>query len=102
MNLDGIVGRAKGLVGQAKNAAGSNPEKVRAGLDKAQNFVDEKTGGKYSDAVAKGKQGLEGALGVTTDAKEEFRAEMAREEKAEPVKADPVDGPDGIGRPESI
>ncbi|MGH3096423.1 MAG: antitoxin [Streptosporangiales bacterium] len=39
-----IMDKLKGLVGK-------NPDKAKEGLDKATSFVDEKTGGKYSEKI---------------------------------------------------
>lgn len=49
---------------QAKRAAQKNPDAVRRNLDKAQEFVDDKTGGKYHDKIESGGDALEKGLGV--------------------------------------
>lgn len=102
MGVGGMFGKAKGLVGQARHAAGRNPDKVRDGLGKAEQFVNKKTGGKFADAVAKGRQGVQGALGVTGDAKRGFEDEMRRDQRVDPVKADRLDRPEDIGKPGPI
>lgn len=40
-----------------------NEEQTDAALDKAQEFVDEKTGGKYADQVAQGRDFVDGKVG---------------------------------------
>jgi len=37
-------------------------EKVGEGIDKAGDFVDEKTGGQYADKIDQGQEGLKDAL----------------------------------------
>lgn len=52
------------IIGKAKQVIQDNPDKVRAGLDKVEQVVDSKTGGKYRDQISKGADALESALGV--------------------------------------
>jgi antitoxin protein of toxin-antitoxin system len=46
-----------------KNAAGEHSEQVDQGLDKASEFVDEKTGNKYGDQIDKARDQVEQGLG---------------------------------------
>ncbi|MBH0781607.1 antitoxin [Nocardia bovistercoris] len=46
----------KDLVGKGKDAASKNAPKINEAVDKAGAFIDQKTGGKYSDKIEKGKQ----------------------------------------------
>lgn len=41
------------FVDKAKDLASENKDKVKDGIDKAGDFVDEKTGGKHSEHVGK-------------------------------------------------
>jgi hypothetical protein len=43
----------KGLLGKGKQLAAENADKVEDAVDKAGDFVDGKTGGKYKDTVDK-------------------------------------------------
>ena len=43
------------LFKKAKNAAAENKDAVKDGIDKAGDFVDDKTGGKYAEHVDKGQ-----------------------------------------------
>ncbi|NNG39456.1 antitoxin [Flexivirga sp. ID2601S] len=40
---------------KASEFAGNNPDKVGDGIDKAGDFVDDKTGGQYADKVDQGQ-----------------------------------------------
>lgn len=50
-----LVDTLKGLIGKGKEAAAQNAEKIEGAVDKAGGFIDDKTGGKYSDKIEKGK-----------------------------------------------
>ncbi|MFB7877833.1 MULTISPECIES: antitoxin [unclassified Nocardia] len=50
-----LVDTLKGLLGKGKDAAAQNADKINDAVDKAGSFIDEKTGGKYSDKIEKGK-----------------------------------------------
>jgi uncharacterized protein YjbJ (UPF0337 family) len=60
--LDKAKDLAKGLQGKAKTTVGENQEKIDGGIDKAADFVDEKTKGKYSDKIEKGKDAAHRAV----------------------------------------
>lgn len=51
-----LVDTLKGFLGKGKEAAAQNAGKINEGIDKAGSFIDEKTGGKYSDKIEKGKE----------------------------------------------
>ena len=53
--FDNIKDKVQGLVDEHGDKAG-------VGLDKAGDFVDEKTGGQYADKVDQGQDGLKDAL----------------------------------------
>jgi len=52
MGIGDFVEKAKGL-------AGKNKDKVKDGIEKGGDLVDEKTGGKYADHVDKGQDAAE-------------------------------------------
>lgn len=47
------------FVDKAKDFASGNKEKVKDGIEKAGDLIDEKTGGKYADQVDKGQEAAE-------------------------------------------
>ncbi|WP_280338732.1 antitoxin [Nocardia neocaledoniensis] len=50
-----LVDTLKGLLGKGKETVEQNADKINEAVDKAGTFIDEKTGGKYSDKIEKGK-----------------------------------------------
>jgi hypothetical protein len=53
--LDKLKVQASGLKEKAVDTATKNSDKIATGLDKAGDFVDKKTQGKYADKIATGK-----------------------------------------------
>ncbi|MDK1361075.1 antitoxin [Arthrobacter sp. zg-Y1219] len=49
--FDGLKGKAGELKDKATEFVGGNADKIKGGIDHAGNFVDQKTGGKYSDKI---------------------------------------------------
>lgn len=49
--FDELKGRAGELKGKAAGFVGENADKIKGGIDQAGNFVDQKTGGKYSSKI---------------------------------------------------
>ena len=49
--FDALKGKAGLLKDKAAEFVGENSDKVKGGIDKARDFVDQKTGGKYSDKI---------------------------------------------------
>lgn len=47
------------FVEKAKDLASENKDKVKDGIEKAGDLIDEKTGGKYSGQVDKGQEAAE-------------------------------------------
>jgi hypothetical protein len=45
-----------GIFDKAKDALGNNIEQVDAGIDKAADFVDDKTGNKYTEQIDQGAE----------------------------------------------
>ncbi|RDI61395.1 antitoxin [Nocardia pseudobrasiliensis] len=57
-----LMDTLKGLVGKGREAASENAEKVHGAVDKAGGFINEKTGGKYSDQIGKGADAIKNAI----------------------------------------
>lgn len=57
-----LVDTLKGLVGKGKDVAAQNAEKIESAVDKAGDFIDQKTGGKYSDKIDKGAEAVKNAI----------------------------------------
>lgn len=51
-----LMDTLKGLLGKGKDTVEQNADKINDAVDKAGSFIDEKTGGKYSDKIEKGKE----------------------------------------------
>jgi hypothetical protein len=57
-----LLDTLKGLVGKGKEVAAENADKIHDAVDKAGEFIDEKTGGKYSDKIEKGAEAIKHAI----------------------------------------
>ena len=57
-----FVDTLKGLLGKGKQVASENADKVGGAVDKAGDFVDDKTGGKYADKVDKAQEAAKKAI----------------------------------------
>lgn len=55
------------IVDEAKKLADDHPEQAKAALDKAEEILDERTGGKFTDQIHQGGDALEGQLGLPAD-----------------------------------
>ncbi|GAB3448889.1 hypothetical protein GCM10027517_34460 [Phycicoccus ginsengisoli] len=55
------------IVDEAKKLAGEHPEQAKAALDKAEEILDERTGGRFDDQIKKGGDAVEGQLGLSPD-----------------------------------
>lgn len=51
-----LMDNLKNLAGKGQEAAAKNSDKINQAVDKAGDFIDEKTKGKYSDKIQKGKE----------------------------------------------
>lgn len=56
-----------GLFDKAKDALSGHEDQVDQATDKAGDFANEKTGGKYEDQINQGQERLDGALGGGQD-----------------------------------
>ena len=53
---------------KAKDFVKGHPEQAQQGLDKAEELINERTGGKYSDKIDQGSDKLKETLGLPPDA----------------------------------
>lgn len=53
-----------GYADKARDLAGKNPDKARGAIDKAADFLNSKTGGKFESAIDKGKGAVGDTLGL--------------------------------------
>lgn len=60
--FDELKGKAAGLKDKAAELIHDNSDKIGGAIDSAGNFIDEKTGGKYSGHVDKVQDGARGLL----------------------------------------
>ncbi|NUP29641.1 MAG: antitoxin [Nocardia sp.] len=51
-----LMDNLKNLVGKGQETAAKNSDKINQAVDKAGDFLDQKTKGKYSDKIQKGKE----------------------------------------------
>ena len=58
----GFSDNLKGLVDKGKQAAAENSDKIEDAVEKAGDFVDDKTGGKYADKVEKVQDAVKKAI----------------------------------------
>ncbi|MFX0573848.1 Rv0909 family putative TA system antitoxin [Nocardia nepalensis] len=83
-----LVDTLKGLVGKGKEAAAKNADKIHEAVDKAGDFIDEKTGHKYSDKIEKGKEAAKNVVPTEQAAPEEPTASAPEPE--EPIAPAPA------------
>jgi hypothetical protein len=60
--FDELKGKAEGLKEKAAGLIHENSDKIGGAIDNAGNFIDEKTGGKFSEHVDKVQDGAKGLL----------------------------------------
>jgi hypothetical protein len=77
--LDRLKGQASGLKQKATEAVDKNSDKIHAGIDKAGDFVDKKTKGKYSDKIDKAKGAAEKGLDKLDRKQDDFAPEHSHE-----------------------
>lgn len=51
-----LMDNLKNLAGKGQEAAAKNSDKINQAVDKAGDFLDQRTKGKYSDKIQKGKE----------------------------------------------
>ncbi|OMH29365.1 hypothetical protein BKD30_00525 [Tersicoccus phoenicis] len=60
--FDNLKGKASGLFGKAADAVRDHEGQVKQGIEKAGDFVDRKTGGKYAERIDAVQQKASGAV----------------------------------------
>lgn len=60
--FDELKGKVAGLAQQAGDFASQNSDQIADGIEKAGDFIDEKTGGKYADKVDGLQEGAQNLL----------------------------------------
>lgn len=58
--LDELKGRAEGLKDKADNLIGDHQEKIQNGITKSGDFIDDKTGGKFSGRIDSAQERVAG------------------------------------------
>lgn len=58
----GFADNLKGIVDKGKELAAENSDKIEDVVDKAGDFIDNKTGGKYADKVDKVQEAAKNAI----------------------------------------
>ena len=58
----GFADNLKGMVNKGKDLAAENSDKIDGAVDKAGDFIDNKTGGKYADKVDKVQDAAKNAV----------------------------------------
>ena len=87
-------GNADQYIDKAKDYAGKNPDMTRSGIDKVEDFIDQKTGGKYADQIDQAGDWLEGKLGLPNNTNNPVDpADVPAEPADAPVP--PTEAPDG-------
>ena len=86
---------------KAKDYARDNPEHARSAIDKVEDIIDQRTGGKYSSQVDKAGDWIEGKLGLPSNTNNPEPAEPA-DKPAEPADkpaqpTEPADKPAETG-----
>jgi hypothetical protein len=77
--LDRLKGQASGLKQKATETVDKNSDKIHAGIDKAGDFVDKRTKGKYSDKIDKAKGAAEKGLEKLDGKNDDFSPETSQE-----------------------
>ena len=84
---------------KAKDFVKGNPEKAGQGLDKAEEFINERTGGKYADQLDQGTDKVREGLGLPPEAEGVPGTDPA---PVDPTPADPGPTPRRSTRPPEI
>lgn len=86
--FDELKGKADQLVGKAQELAADNADKIRGAVGSVGDFVDEKTGGKFSDTVNK----VQDAANNLVDKAESSKPDAADTPEAPKPTAEGTDG----------
>lgn len=86
--FDELKGKADQLVEKATDLAANNADKIRGAVGSAGDFVDEKTGGKFTDTVNK----VQGAANDFVDKAESGKTGATETPEAPKPTAEDTDG----------
>jgi hypothetical protein len=70
--LDRLKGQASGIKQKATEVVDKNSDKIESGINKAGDFVDKRTKGKYTDKIDKAKGAAEKGLDKLDGKKDDF------------------------------
>jgi hypothetical protein len=91
--MPGFLDKVKKTVGgsaeKAKDLAAKNSDKITGAVDKATDFVDKKTKGKYSEKLQKVDDAAHRAVDKLDGAEDDAAASDAPEAAAQPVEDEP-------------
>jgi uncharacterized protein YjbJ (UPF0337 family) len=76
--LDKLKGQALDIKDKAADAVNKNSDKIHSGLDKAGEFVDTKTKGKYTDKIETAKEKAVDGLDKLDGKNDDFPDEPAK------------------------
>ena len=96
-------GNAGEYVDKAMDYAQQNPDQARSFIDKVEDFVDQKTGGKYSAQVDQAGDWVEGQLGMannTNNPDPQAPADAPADPPVDPADVPQVDPPKPPVEPE--
>lgn len=88
-------------VGKARDAARDNPDKARSAIDKAQAFLNKRTGGKFGSIIDKGGDFVEDKIGLPEEKTSDDKAPAPQDAgKPAPKQEDaaPAPTPDSAPR----
>ena len=77
--LDKLKGQASGLKKKATEVVDDNGDKIQSGIDKAGDFADQKTKGKYSDKIDQAKGAAEKGLDKLDGKDDDFTDDHSHE-----------------------
>lgn len=83
-------------IDKAKDYAQQNPDHARSAIDKVEDFIDAKTGGKFSNQVDQAGDWLEGQLGMannTNNPDPQAPADAPADPPVDPADVPQVDAP---------
>src|SRR4026208_1336818 len=58
---------AQGWLDKVKDLVKGNPQQADSAIEKVEHVIDERTGGKYADRIAKGSDALKDQLGLPSE-----------------------------------
>jgi hypothetical protein len=81
--LDRLKGQASEIKHKATGVVDKNSDKIQSGIEKAGDFVDKKTKGKYTEKIDKAKGAAENSLDKLDGKQDDFAPEQSHEQDHE-------------------